>query len=390
MKLPDLSLLDKNEDYEVLTLRLGSQALKWSDEIRTPASIITSTFLKFGSRVKHKKSIEGALVSQHEFEPQVGHLLRRFFVLDNEVALALGVDQVRMYRHKSHASFVVEVPNKVRRTVHLRDVLEDSAYYNSSGIVPIALGQRPNGSAVVIDLAQAPHLLIGGCTGSGKSVALHSIITSLVIRYGPHQLQLVLVDPKRMEMNIYRDLPHLVMPVIDEPLDAVMALERLKTEINSRTRTLEQANVTSIEEYNKLNLGFGPMTRVVFVIDELADLIFSCGKQAEEPIARCAALGRAVGVHMIVATQRPEAKVVTGLIKANFPTRIGMRVVDKVNSRIILDQSGAETLLGRGDALLMDPTSTQLERIHCAYVSRNEINRIVNHYREQKTKGATA
>jgi DNA segregation ATPase FtsK/SpoIIIE, S-DNA-T family len=389
MNLPNTALLNRNEEEEILELRLNSQVRKWAHEIKTPASVIASTFLKFGRKVIPKQSTEGALVSQHEFTPETGYLLRRFFELDNEVALALGVDKVRMYRHASHTSFVVEVPNKIRRTIYLRDVLENSKYYDCSGQMPIALGQRPNGTAVVIDLAQAPHILIGGCTGSGKSVALHSIITSLVMRYGPAQLQLALVDPKRMEMNVYKDLPHLAMPVVDEPHTAVMALEKLKSEITSRTRILEKARVTCIEDYNSLGVGFESLPRIVFVIDELADLIFACGKQAEEPLARCAALGRAVGVHLIVATQRPEAKVVTGLIKANFPTRLGLRVVDKINSRIILDQSGAETLLGRGDALLMDPTSTKLERIHCAYVGREEINRVVNYYLEQ-IKGASS
>lgn len=385
MKLPDISLLHKDEREEILDLKLRGSPRRWSMEDKTPASMICATFLRFGLKAETKNSIEGALVSSHELIFESNVRLEKILGLHSEVARALGVEDVLIYRHPSRSSIMVEVPNKVRRKIYLRDILEDSSHYEHAGQVPIAIGQRPNGQGVTIDLAQSPHLLIGGCTGSGKSTVLHSIIVSLLLRFGHAQLQLVLVDPKRLEMNAYRGLPHLAHPVIDDPVIAVGALNALLNEIKLRTEILEKAGVQDIETLNKNKF---QMTRVVFVIDELADLMFACGKQAEEPLARCAALGRAVGVHLIVATQRPEVKVVTGLIKANFPTRIGMRVVDKINSRIILDQSGAETLLGHGDSLMMSPASTKLERVHCAYVSREEINLIVNHYKEQERKVA--
>lgn len=379
MKLPDISLLHKDEREEILDLRLRGTK-RW-DIKDTPASIICSTFLRFGLKAESKNSCEGALVSSHELSFESNVRLEKILGLHSEIARALGVEDVLIYRHPSRSTVIVEVPNKVRRKIYLRDVLEDSSYYDHAGNVPIAIGQRPNGQGVTIDLAQAPHLLIGGCTGSGKSTVLHSIIASLLMRFGPAQLQLVLVDPKRLEMNAYRGLPHLAYPVIDDPGVAAGTLHALLNEIKLRTEILEKAGVQDIEALNRNHFH---MTRVVFVIDELADLMFACGKQAEEPLARCAALGRAVGVHLIVATQRPEVKVVTGLIKANFPTRLGMRVVDKINSRIILDQSGAETLLGHGDSLLMSPSSTKLERVHCAFTSREEINQVVTHYKTQE------
>jgi S-DNA-T family DNA segregation ATPase FtsK/SpoIIIE len=278
----------------------------------------------------------------------------------------------------------------------LREVVESKKFHDSHSKLTLALGKTIDGSNYVADLARMPHLLIAGATGAGKSVALNTILISLLYKAAPDEVKLILVDPKRLELGLYADIPHLLTPIVTDPKRASYALKWVVAEMESRYKHLAQFGVRNIDQYNtdavkaaKKNKGGEdddapkPLPYIVVVIDELADLMMVSARDVEESITRLAQMARAVGIHLVLATQRPSVDVITGLIKANFPSRISFRVSSKVDSRTIIDSNGAEQLLGQGDMLFLPPGTSRLVRVHGAYVDEKEVKRICDHIRDQ-------
>jgi S-DNA-T family DNA segregation ATPase FtsK/SpoIIIE len=290
----------------------------------------------------------------------------------------------------------IQVPNHERETIHLRDVLESETFTKAKSRLTLAMGKDINGRIVTADLAAMPHVLIAGSTGSGKSVAINAMIMSLLYRTTPAQVRLILVDPKRVELGMYEGVPHLFTPIITDPKLAANALRNAVREMERRLKLLASRSVRNIDQYNKLFEGgtlslFGkeaeldeePLPFIVIIIDELADLMMLDRANVEESITRLAQMARAVGIHLILATQRPSVDVITGLIKANVPTRISFRLATKVDSRTILDTNGAEALLGRGDMLFLPPGTSRLMRLHAPYVSEKETAAVVGFWKAQ-------
>jgi len=289
----------------------------------------------------------------------------------------------------------IQVPNHERETIHLRDVIESETFAKSKARLTLAMGKDINGRIVTADLASMPHVLIAGSTGSGKSVAINAMIMSLLFRTTPSQVRLILVDPKRVELGMYEGVPHLFTPIITEPKLAANALRNAVREMERRLKLLASRSVRNIDQYNKLFEGAmpslfddgegaeEPLPFIVIIIDELADLMMLDRANVEESITRLAQMARAVGIHLILATQRPSVDVITGLIKANVPTRISFRLATKVDSRTILDTNGAEALLGRGDMLFLPPGTSRLMRLHAPYVSEKETAAIVAFWKAQ-------
>jgi S-DNA-T family DNA segregation ATPase FtsK/SpoIIIE len=291
----------------------------------------------------------------------------------------------------------IQVPNRERETIWLRECVESHEFIGSKSKLTISLGKDINGRLVVADLATMPHLLIAGSTGSGKSVAINAMIMSILYKANPDQVRLILVDPKRLELGVYEGVPHLYTPIITEPKLAANALRNAVREMERRLKLLAEKGVRNIDQYNRLfdetpNLfesndaeKEGPLPYIIIIIDELADLMMLDGKNVEESVTRLAQMARAIGIHLVLATQRPSVDVITGLIKANFPSRISFRVATKVDSRTILDANGAEALLGRGDMLYLPSGSARVNRLHAPYVTEKEIAATVEFWRAQGT-----
>ena len=331
----------------------------------------------------------GPVVTTYEFKPDAGVKYSKIVGLSNDLALALEAESIRIDRMSGRGTVAIEIPNEKRETISLRELLEGDAFQRSSGKLTLALGKTVSGETYVTDLATMPHLLIAGSTGTGKSVGLNCIISSLLYRCTPDDVRLILIDPKRLELSVYEEIPHLLTPVVTEPKIAANVLKWAITEMERRIRTLAAEGVRNIDQYNTLvrsEKAAGddakPLHYIVIIIDELADLMMVASNDVEESITRLAQMARAVGIHLILATQRPSVDVITGLIKANFPSRISFRVAARVDSRTILDSIGAEQLLGKGDMLFLPPGSARLLRIHGAYVSEKEVARLTGFLRK--------
>ncbi len=323
----------------------------------------------------------GPVVTRLELEPAPGTKLARIVALADDLARALRVPGVRVAGNvPGKNAIAIEVPNPRRETVYLRELLASKAFRRAGALLPIALGVDAAGHPVVEDLARMPHLLVAGTTGSGKSVAINAMLCSLLSRHGPERLKLILVDPKMLELSVYEDIPHLLAPVVTDPRKAAHALAWAVAEMERRYALMSEAKVRSIEGYNERADEALPF--VVVVIDELADLMMVAGKEVEQAICRLAQKARAAGIHLILATQRPSVDVITGLIKANLPSRLAFRVSSRVDSRTILDRIGAEQLLGHGDGLLLTGGG-DLVRVHGAFVSDEEVQRVAGHLRAQ-------
>lgn len=280
----------------------------------------------------------------------------------------------------------IEVPNESIETIYLKEVLESDIFAQASSPLTIALGKDIVGNPFVTDLKKLPHLLIAGTTGSGKSVGINSMLLSLLYRNSPDTLKLLMIDPKMLEFSIYNDIPHLLTPVITKPKQAIIALSNTVNEMERRYQIMSQSKTKNIENYNEKakKIGLDPFPYIVVIIDELADLMMNSGKEVEFYIARLAQMARASGIHLIVATQRPSVDVVTGLIKANLPSRISYKVGQKIDSKVILDSMGAESLLGRGDMLFTPPSTSGLIRLHAPYASEEEIEKVVEYLKKQR------
>jgi DNA segregation ATPase FtsK/SpoIIIE, S-DNA-T family len=339
----------------------------------------------------------GPVVTTFEFKPEAGIKYSRITSLGEDLCLALRAESILIERIPGKSTVGIEVPNARRETIALRDVIESPEFSHSSSKLTLPLGKDLIGRIRATDLTQMPHLLIAGATGTGKSVFINSLIMGMLYKATPDEMKLVLVDPKRLELGLYADIPHLFTPVVTDPKVAANVLRNATREMERRLKLLAQRGVRNIEQYNRtfekgqsLSLfenveeeEHRPLPYLVIVIDELADLMMVDTNGVEESITRLAQMARAVGIHLILATQRPSVDVITGLIKANFPARISFRVASKVDSRTILDANGSESLLGRGDMLFLPAGSSRLHRIHGPYVHENEVLAVCDFWREQ-------
>ncbi|WP_025209062.1 FtsK/SpoIIIE family DNA translocase [Hippea sp. KM1] len=377
---PPIDLLDE-------PLKVGDDELN-REEIEENARKLEEKLKHFGVEGKVVSVKPGPVVTMYEFRPKSGIKISKIANLYNDLALAMEAMSVRIIAPVPGKAVVgIEISNRNRQTVFMREILSSKTFINSSSKLTLGLGKDTVGSPFVADLTRMPHLLIAGATGSGKSVSLNTMIISILYKAKPDEVKFVMIDPKILELSIYDGIPHMMMPVVTDPKEAAAALSALINEMETRYKIMYEAGVRNIEGFNKKakanQIDYPPMPYIVVVVDELADLMMTSGKKVEMYIERLAQKARASGIHMIVATQRPSVDVVTGLIKANFPARISFKVTSKVDSRTILDTQGAEALLGRGDMLFMQPGSSTLERIHGAFISDNEIKRITDFVKSQ-------
>jgi DNA segregation ATPase FtsK/SpoIIIE, S-DNA-T family len=338
----------------------------------------------------------GPVVTTFEFKPSAGVKYAKVVNLGDDLALALKAESIRIERISGSSTVGIEVPNKRRELITLRDIIDTDAFTQQQSLLTLALGKDIHGDAIVTDLARMPHLLVAGATGAGKSVGLNSMIVSLLYKALPKQLRMLMIDPKMVELKMYEDIPHLLHPIVTDPKLASVALIWAVNEMENRYRCLAECGVRNIDQYNSLlkdvdgyrramKLPEGqpvkvpePLVYIVIIIDEFADLMMVASKDVEDSVTRLAQKARAVGIHLIIATQRPSVDVITGVIKANFPSRISYQVASKIDSRTILDTQGAEKLLGNGDMLFLPPGTARIRRIHGAYVSEKEIVKIVD------------
>jgi S-DNA-T family DNA segregation ATPase FtsK/SpoIIIE len=334
----------------------------------------------------------GPVVTTYEFKPDAGVKYSKIVGLADDLALALEAESIRIDRISGRGTVGIEIPNEIRETIYLREILEGDAFQKSPARLTLALGKTVSGETYVTDLAMMPHLLIAGSTGTGKSVGLNCMIASMLYKSTPDEVRMILIDPKRLELGVYEDIPHLLTPVVTDPKIAANVLKWAVGEMERRIRKLASEGVRNIDQYNNIiraerppgeaTEDLKPLHYIVIIIDELADLMMVSSHEVEEAITRLAQMARAVGIHLILATQRPSVDVLTGLIKANFPSRISFRVAARVDSRTILDSIGAEHLLGKGDMLFLPPGSARLIRIHGAFVTEKEIARLTAYLRK--------
>ncbi len=387
---PPLSLLEKDKGKP----NVG--------DLKGNMNIIQRTLLNFGISVEMDEVTIGPTVTRYALKPAQGVKLSRIVGLQNDLALALAAHPIRIEAPIPGKSLVgIEIPNKVKSTVGLATLLADDKFQNSPKPLTIALGRGLSGKATFGNLAKMPHILVAGTTGSGKSVTIHSIITSLLYRNGPEDLRMIMVDPKRVELTLYNKIPHLLTPVITDSKKTILALKWAAKEMDRRYDILETESVRDIESYHKNVYGKGKkssepfdksqddpagsaerMPYIVIIIDELADIMHAYPRELESAIVRLAQMSRAVGIHLILSTQRPSVNVITGLIKANVPTRIALQVSSQIDSRTILDQGGAEKLLGAGDMLYASGEMSQPERLQSAFISEEEVKKVVEYLKK--------
>jgi S-DNA-T family DNA segregation ATPase FtsK/SpoIIIE len=333
------------------------------------------------------RTYSGPVVTTFEFRPAAHIKVSKILTLQDDLAMALKAETIRIQAPIPGKDVVgIEIPNKEIETIYLREVLESKLFKSASSPLTLAIGKDIVGNPFITDLKKLPHLLIAGTTGSGKSVGVNAMLVSLLYRNSPDNLKLLMIDPKMLEFSIYNDIPHLLTPVITQPKQAIIALANMVTEMEKRYKLMSNTKTKNIENYNEKakKEGREEFPYIVIIIDELADLMMTSGKDVEFYIARLAQMARASGIHLIVATQRPSVDVVTGLIKANLPSRISFKVGQKIDSKIILDTQGAESLLGRGDMLFTPPGSSSIIRLHAPFVTEEEIEQIVEFLKVQR------
>ena len=374
-----------------------------SIELKQLALTIKSKFEEFNVFGNVVQINPGPVVTTFEFKPDAGIKVSRITTLSEELCLGLQAESILIERIPGKSTVGIEVPNTEREVISLREVLESDEFDRGKARLPITLGKDINGRIRVTALEAMPHLLIAGSTGSGKSVMLNSMIMSMLFKLTPEELRMIVVDPKRVELGIYEGVPHLLTPVITDPKEATNALRNAVLEMERRLKLLASQGVRNLDQYNRkmrklaeqprhlfpedepalAGEELGPLPHILLVIDELADLMMVERANVEAAVTRLAQMARAVGMHLVLATQRPSVDVITGLIKANFPARISFRVATRVDSRTILDVMGAEHLLGKGDMLFLPPGSSRLTRVHGAFVTESEINDVVNFWKQQ-------
>ncbi|MCH9780823.1 MAG: DNA translocase FtsK [Alphaproteobacteria bacterium] len=365
-----------------------------NDRLRHSARQLEHVFADYSIKGRIIRALPGPVVTLFELDPAPGIKASKIINLSDDVARAMRADNVRISVVRGSTVMGVELPNDLRETVALRDILADEEFHTTEANLPLVLGRNISGEPVIVDLATMPHLLIAGSTGTGKSVGLNAMILSLIFRHPPSRCRFVMIDPKMLELSVYADIPHLLTPVVTEHEKAVFALRWVVREMERRYKVMAQTGVRNIAGYNArlqrgelppdLALDDEPFPFVVVVVDEMADLMKVAGKDVEILIQRLAQMARAAGIHIIMATQRPSVDVVTGTIKANFPTRISYTVTSRIDSRTILGEQGAETLLGRGDMLYMSG-GAKIDRVHGPFVTDEDVGRVCDHLRAQAT-----
>ncbi|MET0851578.1 MAG: DNA translocase FtsK 4TM domain-containing protein [Candidatus Rokuibacteriota bacterium] len=354
------------------------------EELEANANTLKRKLQDFGADGHIVQASPGPVITSYEFEPAAGVKVSQVVNLSDDLALAMKAAAVRIVGPiPGRGTVAVEVPNPEQATVYLREILVTTEFVETKGKLPLALGKDTTGNPVVSDLAAMPHLLIAGSTGSGKSVGLNTMICSLLYKATPADVRFLLIDPKRLELGIYEGIPHLLAPVVTDAKEAAMRLKWIVGKMDERYKLLQGKAVRNIEGFNKEVPPEERLPYWVVVVDELADLMMVSAGEVQNSLVRLAQIARAVGIHLIVATQRPSVDVVTGLIKANFPTRIAFQVASKVDSRTVLDQNGAEALLGRGDMIFVPPGAGRPMRVHGAWVADNEVKAICEFLRKQ-------
>jgi DNA segregation ATPase FtsK/SpoIIIE, S-DNA-T family len=383
-KLPSSSLLQRPDEQQAVD----------ADELKLLAQVLTEKYAEFEVHGQITQINPGPVVTTFEFKPDAGIKYSRITNLTDDLCLALKAESILIERMAGKSTVGIQVPNREREIIWLRENIESQEFMSSKSKLTMALGKDINGRIVVADLAGMPHLLIAGSTGAGKSVAINAFIMSILYKATPEQVRLILVDPKRLELGNYEGVPHLYTPIITEPKLAANALRNAVREMERRLKLLAAKGVRNIDQYNRLfdsatpslfeeDSDDKPIPYIVIIIDELADLMMLDSSNVEESITRLAQMARAVGIHLVLATQRPSVDVITGLIKANFPARISFRVATKVDSRTILDANGAEALLGKGDMLYLPSGSARVHRLHAPLVTEKEIAAVVEFWKQQ-------
>jgi S-DNA-T family DNA segregation ATPase FtsK/SpoIIIE len=382
-KMPSSALLARPDGQNVID----------EEELKTLADVLTRKYAEFEVHGQVVQINPGPVVTTFEFKPEAGIKYSRITSLTEDLCLALRAESILIERMPGKSTVGIQVPNREREVIRLREIIESQEFVGNKSRLTLALGKDINGGIMVADLATMPHLLIAGSTGSGKSVAINAMLMSLLYKATPEEIRLILVDPKRLELGVYEGLPHLYTPIITEAKLAANVLRNAVREMERRLKVLAEKGVRNIDQYNKLFAEEPPslfaegeerpLPYIVIVIDELADLMMLDQNGVEESITRLAQMARAVGIHLVLATQRPSVDVITGLIKANFPARVSFRVATKVDSRTILDGNGAEALLGRGDMLYLPAGSGRLIRLHAPFVAEKEIAAVVQFWRNQ-------
>ena len=383
-KLPSTALLHRPDEHSDIN----------ELELKNLAQVLAEKCGEFDVRGQVVQINPGPVVTTFEFKPEAGIKYSRITSLCDDLCLALRAESILIERMSGKSTVGIQVPNHERETIWLREVVEAQEFLGSKSKITLAMGKDINGRIVTAELNTMPHLLIAGSTGSGKSVAINAFIMSMLYKSTPEQVRLILVDPKRLELGNYEGVPHLYTPIITEPKLASNALRNAVREMERRLKVLAEKGVRNIDQYNRLfdnstpNLfedgsEAHPLPYIVIIIDELADLMMLDGQNVEASITRLAQMARAVGIHLILATQRPSVDVITGLIKANFPARMSFRVATKIDSRTILDANGAEALLGRGDMLYLPNGSARVHRLHAPLVTEKEIAAVVEFWRAQ-------
>ncbi|WNE32937.1 DNA translocase FtsK [Helicobacter pylori] len=388
----DYGEVEKPKDYELPTTQLlNALCLKDTsldeNEIDQKIQDLLSKLRTFKIDGDIIRTYSGPIVTTFEFRPAPNVKVSRILGLSDDLAMTLCAESIRIQAPIKGKDVVgIEIPNSQSQIIYLREILESELFQKSSSPLTLALGKDIVGNPFITDLKKLPHLLIAGTTGSGKSVGVNAMILSLLYKNPPDQLKLVMIDPKMVEFSIYADIPHLLTPIITDPKKAIGALQSVAKEMERRYSLMSEYKVKTIDSYNEqaLNNGVEAFPYLIVVIDELADLMMTGGKEAEFPIARIAQMGRASGLHLIVATQRPSVDVVTGLIKTNLPSRVSFRVGTKIDSKVILDTDGAQSLLGRGDMLFTPPGTNGLVRLHAPFATEDEIKKIVDFIKAQK------
>ena len=389
-KLPSLDLLN---EPPVPT----NQAVE-KDSLEMNARRLEKKLLDFGVQGEVVEILPGPVITMYEFRPAPGIKISKVTGLADDLTLALRAPSVRIIAPlPNKAAIGIEIANNKREPVYLSEALQSDAFIDSTFKLPMALGKDITGMPYITDLAKMPHLLVAGATGTGKSVSLNAMINSILFKISPDNVRFIMIDPKRIELSIYKDIPHLLHPVVTQPKEATRVLRWAVEEMERRYMLLSDLGVRNIEAYNRKILKMKPnkqdgetepekpktLPYIILIIDELADLMMVSSRDVEEAITRLAQMARAAGIHLIIATQRPSVDVLTGIIKANFPTRISFQVSSKVDSRTILDTIGAEHLLGEGDMLFLPPGVGRLNRIHGAYISEEEVKRVTDFLRNQ-------
>jgi S-DNA-T family DNA segregation ATPase FtsK/SpoIIIE len=384
-RLPSSSLLQRPDEQQQVD----------ADELKLLAQVLTEKYAEFEIHGQITQINPGPVVTTFEFKPEAGIKYSRITNLCDDLCLALKAESILIERMSGKSTVGIQVPNRQREIIWLRENIESQEFMGSKSKMTIAMGKDINGRIVTADLAGMPHLLIAGSTGAGKSVAINAMIMSILYKATPDQVRLILVDPKRLELGNYEGVPHLYTPIITEPKLAANALRNAVREMERRLKLLAARGVRNIDQYNRLFDQSGtpslfdeesdekPIPYIVIIIDELADLMMLDSSNVEESITRLAQMARAVGIHLVLATQRPSVDVITGLIKANFPARVSFRVATKVDSRTILDANGAEALLGKGDMLYLPSGSARVHRLHAPFVTEKEIAAVVEFWKAQ-------